>query len=165
MRKTAHAPKESPIRVKKLALIGAGKLGEGLLSGILSSQSVPVGRAVATVAHQPRADYLAEKYGLKALTDNPQAVSGADLVLICLKPQQVKGFLHEVKRELSKDALIISAAASVTTSLIERISRNRLRPRTFSSIHSRANTPLWTSAKIFFMVSRTRALMTTGPRV
>ncbi len=120
MHKGAHAGKESEIRARKLALIGAGKLGEGLLSGMLSSQLLPAGRVVATVAHQPRADYLAEKYGVKAHTDNRQAVSGADLVLICLKPQQVKGFLHEVKRELKKDALIISAAASVTTALIER---------------------------------------------
>ncbi len=118
--KGARAPKGAPLRVKKLALIGAGKLGEGLLSGLLSSQLIPSGKVVATVAHQPRADYLSEKYDLKAHTDNSQAVAGADLVLICLKPQQVKGFLHEVKKELGRDALIISAAASVTTSLIER---------------------------------------------
>ena len=47
-------------------------------------------------------------------------MKGADLVLIVLKPQQVKGFLHEVKKVLRKDAVIISAAASVTTALIER---------------------------------------------
>lgn len=108
------------IRVKKLALIGAGKLGEGLLSGMLGSQLIPVSHVAATVAHQPRADYLAEKYGVKAGTVNAEAVHGADLVLICLKPQQVKGFLHEVKKSLRKDALIVSAAASVTTALIER---------------------------------------------
>ena len=108
------------IRVKKLALIGAGKLGEGLLSGMLGSQLIPVGHVHATVAHQPRADYLAEKYGIKAGTANAEAVRGADLVLVCLKPQQVKGFLHDVKRQLRRDALIISAAASVTTGLIER---------------------------------------------
>ncbi|HEV2495210.1 MAG TPA: pyrroline-5-carboxylate reductase [Terriglobia bacterium] len=108
------------IRVKKLALIGAGKLGEGLLSGMLGSQLIPVSHVAATVAHQPRADYLAEKYGVKAGTANSEAVHGADLVLIVLKPQQVKGFLHEVKKSLGKNALIVSAAASVTTGLIER---------------------------------------------
>ena len=117
---SAQAAKALHSGVRKLALIGAGKLGEGLLSGILGSQFVPVGRVEATVAHQPRADYLTEKYGIKAHTHNVQAVSGADLVLICLKPQQVKGFLHEVKKKLRKDAVIISSAASVTTSLIER---------------------------------------------
>jgi pyrroline-5-carboxylate reductase len=107
-------------RVKKLALIGCGKLGEGLLSGMLGSQLIPVDRVQVTVAHQPRADYLTEKYGVKAYTNNAQAVKGADLVLIVLKPQQVKGFLHDVKKVLRKDAVIISAAASVTTALIER---------------------------------------------
>jgi pyrroline-5-carboxylate reductase len=115
-----RAGKDFQSHVRKLALIGAGKLGEGLLSGILGSQLFPVGRVEVTVAHQPRADYLREKYGIKAHTDNVQAVSGADLVLICLKPQQVKGFLHEVKKVLKKDVVIISSAASVTTSLIER---------------------------------------------
>ncbi len=111
---------QEPAEIKKLAIIGAGKLGEGLLAGVLGSQLAPVSCVNATVAHQPRADYLAEKYGIQAGTGNRKAVSGATLVLICLKPQQVKGFLHEVKRELRKDALLISAAASVTTSLIER---------------------------------------------
>ena len=108
------------VAVKKLALVGAGKLGEGLLTGILSSRLIPVERIVATVAHQPRADYLAGKHGIAAHTNNRRAVEGADLVLICLKPQQVKGFLQEVKADLRPDALLISAAASVTTGLIER---------------------------------------------
>jgi pyrroline-5-carboxylate reductase len=118
--KHARGARDFQSRVRKLALIGCGKLGEGLLSGMLGSQLVPVERVEATVAHQPRADFLAEKYGVKAHTHNTQAVKGADLVLIVLKPQQVKGFLREVKSVLRKDAVIISAAASVTTTLIER---------------------------------------------
>jgi pyrroline-5-carboxylate reductase len=115
-----RTPRDFQSRVKKLALIGCGKLGEGLLSGMLGSQLIPVDRVEATVAHQPRADYLTEKYGVKAHTNNIQAVKGADLVLIVLKPQQIKGFLHDVRKVLRKDAVIISAAASVTTALIER---------------------------------------------
>jgi pyrroline-5-carboxylate reductase len=107
-------------RVKKLALIGCGKLGEGLLSGMLGSQLIPVEQVEATVAEPERVEFLVEKYGVKAHTHNVQAVKGADLVLIVLKPQQVKGVLQEVKKVLSKHAVIISAAASVTTELIER---------------------------------------------
>jgi pyrroline-5-carboxylate reductase len=118
--KVVRGARDFQSRVKKVALIGCGKLGEGLLSGMLGSQLIPVDRVEVTVAHQPRADYLAEKHGVKAHTRNAQAVKGADLVLIVLKPQQVKGFLHEVKGVLRKDAVIISAAASVTTALIER---------------------------------------------
>jgi pyrroline-5-carboxylate reductase len=107
-------------RVRKLAIIGCGKLGEGLLSSMLGSQLVSVDRIEATVEDQPSADVLAKKYGVKAHTNNVQAVKGADLVLIALKPQQVAGVLREIKKSLGKDAVIISAAASVTTALIER---------------------------------------------
>jgi pyrroline-5-carboxylate reductase len=106
--------------VRKLALIGAGKLGEGLLSGMLEAQFIAAAQVEATVAHQPRADSLRQKHGVTAHTSNQQAVSGADLVLICLKPQQVAGFLEETRSRLRRDALIISAAASVTTAMIER---------------------------------------------
>ena len=120
--KPARAAKPLHARVKKLALIGAGKLGEALLSGVLGSQLIPVASVEATVAEadRPRADYLKEMYGVKAHTNNLQAVSGADLVLVCLKPQQVKGVLHEIRKDLKPDALLISVAASVTTALIER---------------------------------------------
>jgi len=126
---SAQAMKDSRHHVRKLALIGGGKLGEALLTGILGSQFVPVAciEATVAVADRPRADYLTEKYGIKAHTNNIQAVSGADLVLICLKPQQVKGVLHEVKNKLRKDSVIISCAASVTTSLIEREIGRRVR--------------------------------------
>jgi len=116
----SSAAKKSRDEIKKLALIGTGKLGEGLLSAMLQSQVIPTGRVECTVAHQPRADYLCAKYGVKAHTNNSQAVKGASLVLIALKPQQVKGVLHEVRKALSHNALVVSAAASVTTALIER---------------------------------------------
>ncbi len=111
---------DSRLQVRKLALIGAGKLGEGLLAGVLRSGFVPPARVEVTVAHAERAEQLAEKYGVRAHTSNARAVAGADLVILALKPQQVKGFLHEARPHLAKQALVISAAASVTTALIER---------------------------------------------
>ena len=118
--KGAHVPKEQRIHVRKLALIGAGKLGEALLSGILSSQLVPLSHVVATDAEQTRADYIGEKYGVKVYNENHHAVAGADLVLVCVKPQQVADVLRDIRKDLSKDALVVSVAASVTTGLIER---------------------------------------------
>jgi len=116
----SSAGRKPQSQIKKLALIGAGKLGEGLLSALLQSQVLPASHVESTVAHQARAEYLAARYGIKAHTNNRQAVKGASHVLIALKPQQMKGVLREVKSVLAKDALIISVAASVTTSLIER---------------------------------------------
>ncbi|MBZ5516565.1 MAG: pyrroline-5-carboxylate reductase [Acidobacteriia bacterium] len=108
-----------PLPVRKLALIGAGKIGEALLSSMLGAQLISVSRVVATDADPPRADYIGEKYGVKALTDNRQAVAGADLVMLSVKPQQVREVLREIRKCLPKNSLVISVAASVTTALIE----------------------------------------------
>jgi pyrroline-5-carboxylate reductase len=118
--KNPHASKESRLPVKKLALVGAGKIGEALLSGILSSQLVPVSSVVAADADQTRADYIGEKYGVKAYTNNRQAVAGADLVLLCVMPQRVRDVLREIRKTVRKKALVISVAASVRTALIEQ---------------------------------------------
>jgi len=109
-----------PLHVKKLTLIGAGKIGEALLSSILGAQLVPVSRVVATDADPPRADYIGERYGVNALTNNRQAVAGADLVMLSVKPQQVTEVLRDIRRSLPKNSLVISVAAGVTTALIER---------------------------------------------
>jgi len=118
--KELHGAKDLHVRIKKLALIGTGKLGEALLSSMLGAQLVPVSHVVATDADPPRVDYIAEKYGVKATTNNLQAVAGADLVMLCVKPQQVAEVLREIRKTLSKNALVISVAASVTCGLIER---------------------------------------------
>ena len=79
---------------RPIALVGAGKLGEAILSGMLGAKLVRPRQVRATVAHAPRADYLRKKYRVDAQTNNRRAVKGAGLVLIVLKPQQVRGFLH-----------------------------------------------------------------------
>ena len=118
--KNPYASKESRLPVRKLTLVGAGKIGEALLSGILSSQLVPVSSVVAADADQTRADYIGEKYGVKAHTNNRQAVAGADLVLLCVMPQRVRDVLREIRKTVRKKALVISVAASVRTALIEQ---------------------------------------------
>jgi len=118
--KNPHTSRESRLPVKKLALVGAGKIGEALLSGILSSQLVSVNNVVAADADQTRADYIGEKYGVKTYTNNRQAVAGADLVLLCVMPQRVKDVLREIRKTVRKRALVISVAASVRTALLEQ---------------------------------------------
>jgi len=115
-----HGSKDEHRHIRKLAVIGTGKLGEALLSSMLGAQLIPVSHVVATDAEPPRADYISEKYGIKTSTNNRQAVAGADLVMLCVKPQQVADVLRGIRRNLSKNALVISVAASVTSGLIER---------------------------------------------
>jgi pyrroline-5-carboxylate reductase len=105
---------------KKLAVLGTGKLGSILLRAYLKQNLFAPAKVTATVRHEEKASTLSKDLGVKVATDNRKAASGADIVLLGVKPQVVGDVVKEIATELSKDTLIISVAASVPTSYIEQ---------------------------------------------
>src|SRR5919206_2329759 len=85
---------------KKLAVLGAGKLGGILLRAYLKQGLFVSNRVTATVKHAERAAALANQLGIAVTTDNREAVRGADIVLLTIKPQTVAGVLQEIAPEL-----------------------------------------------------------------
>src|SRR6185503_9354373 len=57
--------------------------------------------------------------GVKVTTDNVAAVDGADVVLICVKPQVVQELAEQISDKVTAQQIVISVAASVHTSQIE----------------------------------------------
>jgi len=105
---------------KKLAVLGAGKLGETLISGMLDVGVIARDRIVATAKHAERLAALKAKYRVGVTTNNRKAVQGAAVVLLAVKPQAVQELLEEVRGELTRDQVVISVVASVTTAFLER---------------------------------------------
>jgi pyrroline-5-carboxylate reductase len=124
----------------KLAVIGAGKMGETLISALLRAGEVQADEVIATAAHQPRLDQLARGFGIATTLDNREAVRGADLVLLCVKPQIAPKVLEELAEDLDEGQLLISIIAGLTTARIEaqlggrRIPVARAMPNTPSRI-------------------------------
>jgi len=105
---------------KKLAVLGAGKLGGILLRAYLKQELFSPRRVSATVKHSEKASALAKELGVSVTTENRNAVHGADIVLLGVKPQVVGDVLKEIAPELNEKTLVISVAASVPTSYIEQ---------------------------------------------
>jgi pyrroline-5-carboxylate reductase len=105
---------------KKLAVLGAGKLGGILLRAYLRQGLFVPKRVTATVKHGEKAAALAKELGVNVTTENRKAVQGADIVLLGVKPQVVGEVLQEIAPELGEKTLVISVAASVPTSYIEQ---------------------------------------------
>jgi len=105
---------------KKLAVLGTGKLGGILLRAYLKQELFSAKRVTATVKHAEKAAAMAKELGVSVTTDNRKAVSGADIVLLGVKPQVVGDVLKEIAPELTERSLVISVAASVPTSYIEQ---------------------------------------------
>jgi pyrroline-5-carboxylate reductase len=105
---------------KKLAVLGAGKLGGILLRAFLKQGLFGSKRVFASVKHAERAAELAKELGVAVTTDNREAVKGADIVLLTVKPQTVAEVLQEIAPEIGADALLVSVAASVPTGFVEQ---------------------------------------------
>ena len=82
---------------KKVAVLGAGKIGSILLQSFLRDGLLTPSQTWATVAHPERARMLKDKLKVHAGTDNAEAVRGADIVFLCVKPQVVADVVREIR--------------------------------------------------------------------
>ena len=105
---------------RKLAVLGAGKLGGILLRAYLKQGLFAPKRVAATVSHAEKAAALSKDLAVEVGTDNRKAVKNADIILLCVKPQVIREVLEEIRPELTERSLVISVAASVPTSYIEQ---------------------------------------------
>lgn len=99
------------------AIIGAGVMGEALLSGL-----VRAGRRVDDLMvgekREERAHELEERYGVEVLS-NTAAAEKADTIALVVKPQDMGDLLDELAPALRSGQLVVSLAAGITTAFIE----------------------------------------------
>ena len=103
------------IKGKRVAFLGAGNMGEALIKGLTQGGLVPAGSITAA---DPRAEHLeeiAKRYGIRAIPDNAALVTGADVVILAVKPQIMAAVLTEVAPAVNDGKLLISIAAGVAT--------------------------------------------------
>jgi pyrroline-5-carboxylate reductase len=104
--------------VHTIAVIGAGKIGEVLLSGLLRAGWAR-DRLLATARRPARADELAAKYDIR-IVDNETAVQQADVLAIAVKPQDAGALLEEFGAKVPADKLVISLCAGLPTAFFAR---------------------------------------------
>ena len=80
----------SKLSESRLAVLGAGKLGGILLRAYLKQGLFASNRVIATVRHAERAATLAKEWGIAVTTNNREAVKGADIILLTVKPQPAR---------------------------------------------------------------------------
>jgi pyrroline-5-carboxylate reductase len=105
---------------KKVAFLGAGKMGGIILQALLKNGLLTATSTCATVAHEERAQALAAKLKVKVGTNNVEAVKGADVIVIGVKPQVVEEVVREISGHVTAKQVIVSVAASVPTAMIEK---------------------------------------------
>ncbi len=101
-----------------IAVIGAGKIGEVLLSGLLRA-GWPVDRLCATARRAERAAELTERYGVR-MVDNEAAVDEADVLAIAVKPQDAEALMADLGPRVPAEKLVVTLCAGLPTSFFAK---------------------------------------------
>jgi pyrroline-5-carboxylate reductase len=100
-----------------VAILGAGVMGETLLSGLLRAGR-PVDELVVSERRPERVIELHDRYGVRVL-DNAEAAALAGTVVLVVKPQDMSSLLAEIRDHLQPGTLVVSLAAGITTKTLE----------------------------------------------
>jgi pyrroline-5-carboxylate reductase len=104
--------------VSTVAVIGAGKIGEVLLSGLVRA-GWPVERLIATARRAERGEELRVRYGVRVVS-NADAVVAADVIAIAVKPQDAEVLMAELGPQIPAGKLVVSLCAGLPTSFFAK---------------------------------------------
>ncbi len=125
---------------RRIAVIGAGRIGEALISGLLSSGWREAADITASTRRPERVIELTERYGIDVTASNVEAAAGAALVVLAVKPQDIDVLLGEIGPAITTEQTVLTVAAATPTATIERhlasgVPVVRAMPNTPSTVH------------------------------
>jgi pyrroline-5-carboxylate reductase len=112
------------LKGKRIAVIGGGKMGGALVQGMISGGLVKSEDVTVADTDEARLGELARSCKVAVTADNREAVRGADVILLAVKPQNMAEVLAGLAGTIPPAALVISIAAGIATAFIEE----RLQP-------------------------------------
>ena len=104
--------------MKSCVFIGGGNMASCIVSGLYNTNTDEY-RITVCDPNQAKLDLLKEKYNVEICLSNNKAVKDADLLILAVKPQSIRGVINEVKSFVKPSTIIISVAAGVKTSSIK----------------------------------------------
>lgn len=96
---------------QKLAFVGSGVMAEAMIKGILNRGLVSAGAVLASGPRAERGLDLRQRYGIGSTTSNVEAVDGAGVVVLSVKPQMIPKVVPELQGRINPDALVLSIVA------------------------------------------------------
>lgn len=135
-------------RDMRVAIIGAGVMAEAMITGLLADRALTASRLVASHPRRDRRDVLAERHGIRVVAKNADAVDGAEIVVLAVKPQMLGSVMREVGRALADSQVVLSIVAGATlrtlSSGLDHAAVVRAMPNTPSQI--RRGIAVWTAS-------------------
>lgn len=103
---------------RKIAFIGSGVMGEAMIAGLLRQGMAPLRSLIAAESRSERIEEMRALYGISMTTDNAEAASQADVVVLSVKPQSLGKVFTSVRGHVQPHALVLSIVAGAPISKI-----------------------------------------------
>jgi len=97
-----------------LTFVGGGAMGEAILKALLAQSVLRPDQVRVAEPDEARRRGLQAQYGIAVFDDNAAAVSGADVVVLAVKPQAAPAAMAGIRAALAPDSLVFSIMAGVT---------------------------------------------------
>lgn len=102
-----------------IAFLGGGNMAEALIKGLIAAGAAKPGQLLVADLSSDRLEHLAKTYGVLAQKNNLDAVRGAEVIVLSVKPQVIQTVLAEIAPLVDSAKLLISIAAGITINSIE----------------------------------------------
>jgi pyrroline-5-carboxylate reductase len=106
-------------KIRRLAFIGGGNMATALISGLIK-RGIPADRFVVADPSQDQLNRLVRDYGIKVAADNAGAAREAEVVILAVKPQQLRSVALSLAPHLAGAPLVISVAAGIPHAALAR---------------------------------------------
>lgn len=106
---------------RKIGIIGCGNMGEALLAGLLNKNVFNKKNITISEKQDGKLEFLKKKYPqITFIKDNQSLVKNSSVIILAVKPQDMEFLLQEISPSLTSSHLIISIAAGIKISFIEK---------------------------------------------
>lgn len=105
---------------KKIGFIGAGKMAQAMIEGIIKSQLIPKENVMASANSEKTIEIIEKTYGIFTTLNNRDIAGYADILILAVKPELYVNVIKEIKNEIKPSAIIITIAAGISLMDIEQ---------------------------------------------
>ena len=108
----------SPLTNRTIATVGSGVMAEAMITGLLAGQLVTPDQIVASHPRAERRAALSGAHGIRTVISNVEAVTGADVIILAVKPQMLQRVGREIGPHLGAGQLVLSVLAGPTSAAL-----------------------------------------------
>ncbi len=108
----------SPLANRTIATVGSGVMAEAMVIGLLQGKLVTPEQVVASHPRAERRNALTATHGIRTVASNVEAISGADVIILAVKPQMLGKVGREIGPHLRPGQLVLSVLAGPTTTAL-----------------------------------------------